>query len=246
VDECPEDAGLRGAPGKPFTTYISVECATSPSISCMTAHRPGSTNLNTQYYHHNVVYISNIITINTNILKIKHRGGASLPLLVTAMLWIHKATGGRKLAEYFSAISPFSKFKCIRLLWLSLSWQQRTTQLLSHSFPLPGGVGKRTRREKAKLMGWDDNSLTEWQREKKIATNNTDKKHIEHATLSPPNAPLAPEQQMPLLQPAPHLNTEHDATWYRTAHLIGCLGLPNQLLVKINPIPAEPRTLLQL
>jgi len=29
-----------------------------------------------------------------------------------------------------------------------------------------------------KLVGWDENSLTEWQREKKTTTSNTDKKHI--------------------------------------------------------------------
>jgi len=42
-------------------------------------------------------------------------------------------------------------------------------QLLSHSFPLHGGMGKRIRRKETgkNLMGWDANSLTEWQREKK-------------------------------------------------------------------------------
>jgi len=30
--------------------------------------------------------------------------------------------------------------------------------------------------KKQKLMGWDENSLTEWQREKKTTTNNTEKK----------------------------------------------------------------------
>ena len=43
----------------------------------------------------------------------------------------------------------------------------------------------------------------------------------------------------PLLQPAPHLNTEHDVTWYRMSRLIGCLGQPSQLLVRtpsqLNP-----------
>ena len=46
----------------------------------------------------------------------------------------------------------------------------------------------------------------------------------------------------PLLQAALHLNTEHDVTWCRISHLIGCLGQAIQLLVKINSIPAEPRT----
>ena len=42
-------------------------------------------------------------------------------------------------------------------------------------------------------MGWDENSLTEQQREKKATTNNTAKKHIQHAVFLPPNAQLAPE-----------------------------------------------------
>jgi len=42
-------------------------------------------------------------------------------------------------------------------------------------------------------VGWDENSLTEWQREKKTTINNTDKKHIRHAVFSPPDAQLAPE-----------------------------------------------------
>ena len=41
-------------------------------------------------------------------------------------------------------------------------------------------------------MGWDENSLTEWQREKKTIKS-TDKKHIENTMVSPPNAHLAPE-----------------------------------------------------
>jgi len=42
-------------------------------------------------------------------------------------------------------------------------------------------------------MGWDENSLTEWQREKTVTINNTDKKNIQHAVFSPPDAQLAPE-----------------------------------------------------
>jgi len=36
------------------------------------------------------------------------------------------------------------------VLWLCLNLQQRTMQLLSHSFPLPGGMGRRIRGEKGK------------------------------------------------------------------------------------------------
>jgi len=54
--------------------------------------------------------------------------------------------------------------------------------------------GEDNQKEKRqKLMGWDENSLTEWQKEKKPTINNTDKKHIQYAIFSPPNAQLAPE-----------------------------------------------------
>jgi len=78
------------------------------------------------------------------------------------------------------------------VLWFRLNLQQRTTQLLSHSFP-PDGMGRRIRRKKVKLVDWEENSLTGWQREKKTTINNTDKKHVQHAVFSPPEAQLAPE-----------------------------------------------------
>jgi len=47
---------------------------------------------------------------------------------------------------------------------------KRTTQLLSHSFPLPSGMGRRIgRKKRQKLVGRDKNSLTEWQKEKKTS-----------------------------------------------------------------------------
>jgi len=53
--------------------------------------------------------------------------------------------------------------------------------------------GEENRREKGKKpVGWGKNSLTEWQREKKII-NNTDNKHTKHAAFSPPDTQLAPE-----------------------------------------------------
>jgi len=65
---------------------------------------------------------------------------------------------------------------CTLLLLQIEAKPQRTTQLPSHSFPLPTGMGRRIRRKKRqKLMGWDENSITEWQREKKTTTNNTEK-----------------------------------------------------------------------
>jgi len=55
-------------------------------------------------------------------------------------------------------------------------------------------MGRRIRRKKRqKLVGWDENSLTEWQREKKTIITNTAKKQVQHAVFSPPDALLAPE-----------------------------------------------------
>jgi len=51
---------------------------------------------------------------------------------------------------------------------------KRTTQLLSHSFPLSGGMGRRIRRKEGKNSS-DENSLTEWQRQKKTTINAIDK-----------------------------------------------------------------------
>jgi len=56
------------------------------------------------------------------------------------------------------------------------------------------GWGGESEGKKAKKhMVWDEKSLTEWQREKKTASNNTDKKHLRHAVFSPPIAHLASE-----------------------------------------------------
>jgi len=62
---------------------------------------------------------------------------------------------------------------------------------LTHS-PSQVGWGGESEGKKAKTH-WEENSLTEWQREKKTTINNTDKKQIQHAVLSPPDAQLAPE-----------------------------------------------------
>jgi len=70
-------------------------------------------------------------------------------------------------------------------LWF---WPQFATKNLAVTLSSPGGMGRRIRRKKGKLVGCDKNSLTEWQRGKKITINNTDKKHIKHAVFSPPDA----------------------------------------------------------
>jgi len=49
-------------------------------------------------------------------------------------------------------------------------------------------MGRRIRRKKEKLVGCDENSSTEWQKEKKTVINNTDKKYIQHVVFSLPDA----------------------------------------------------------
>jgi len=96
-------------------------------------------------------------------------------------------------------INPDTVIKSV--LWFCLNLQQSTTQLLSPSSLVGwGGESEGTRQ---KLGGWGESSFTEWQREKKTATNTTGNKHTHHAGFSPPDAQLAPEEQKPLLQPAP-------------------------------------------
>jgi len=59
--------------------------------------------------------------------------------------------------------------------------------------PSPVGWGRESKGKMQKLLGCYENSLREWQREKKTTINNTDIKHIEHAVFSPPDIHLAPE-----------------------------------------------------
>jgi len=67
-----------------------------------------------------------------------------------------------------------------------------------HTYPLPPppslvGRGGESEGKRQKLMGWDENSLAEWQREKKTTINNANKKQIQHAVFSPPDTELAPK-----------------------------------------------------
>jgi len=68
--------------------------------------------------------------------------------------------------------------------------------------------GEQNQKQKAKLMGWDKNSLTEWEREKRITTIILIKRICSmqcshHLILS-----LFLSSKIPFLQPAPHLNTD--------------------------------------
>jgi len=60
--------------------------------------------------------------------------------------------------------------------------------LLSH----PRWHWEESRKEKAKLVGCNKNSLTEQQSENKN-NDNTNKKNIQHAMFLPPNAQLPPD-----------------------------------------------------
>jgi len=57
-----------------------------------------------------------------------------------------------------------------------------------------------------------------------------------------PDAQLAPEEQIPSLEPAPHFSTAHETAWYKISELIGWGGSASQLLGRVNPAPATPRT----
>jgi len=59
--------------------------------------------------------------------------------------------------------------------------------------PPPQWDGAENQKERRKLMGWDGNGFTEWQREMKTTINNTEKKQIQHVVFSPPDAQLAPK-----------------------------------------------------
>jgi len=80
----------------------------------------------------------------------------------------------------------YERYKAV--LWFCLHLQQRTRQLLSPASPV--GWGGESEGKRQKLTGWDENNLTEWQREKKTTVNHTDEKHVQHAVFSPPEAQL--------------------------------------------------------
>jgi len=63
-------------------------------------------------------------------------------------------------------------------------------------------MGRRIRRKRQKLMGWDK-QFNRIAKEEENNSKNTFKKNIQSAIFSPPNAHLVPGQQITLLQPAP-------------------------------------------
>ena len=71
-------------------------------------------------------------------------------------------------------------------------WATKNHAVALTLLPPPQRDREQNQKEKAKLVDWDENNLREWQGEKTI-TINTDKKNIQHAMFSPPNAWFAPE-----------------------------------------------------
>jgi len=69
--------------------------------------------------------------------------------------------------------------------------------------PSPVGCGGESEGKRQKFVGWNENSLTEWQREKKTAVNNTNKKHIQHVVFSPPNTQLLLSSKSPFFSQLP-------------------------------------------
>jgi len=82
----------------------------------------------------------------------------------------------------------------------------------SHS-SLPGATGRRIRRKRQKLVGWDKDNLTEQQRDKEATAIIMIKriyrvKFSHHLMLS-----LFPISKLSFAGQVPYLNTEHDVTW---------------------------------
>jgi len=73
-------------------------------------------------------------------------------------------------------------------------------------------------------MGWDKDSVTEQQREKKITTIILIKiiyrVQFSHCSM----LSSLPSSKKPSSDQLPHLNMEHDITWYQTALFIGSFG----------------------
>jgi len=90
--------------------------------------------------------------------------------------------------------------------------QQRTTRWPYHPFPRQGG--EENRKEKAKLAGWDKDSLTEQQRENRTTTRILTKGiHKVQCSHCPMLSSLL-NKELPFPSQLPHVNTEHNATWY--------------------------------
>jgi len=115
-------------------------------------------------------------------------------------------------------------------------------------------VRRRIERNRQKLVGRDKGSLTEQQTKGTGTTmilirriHNTNSRNRQSHSHHPP--PLrAPEPQLSSRRLLPPTGTQHDGTWYGIPCSVwpggvsppGCV--PSWMLVKINPVLAEPRT----
>jgi len=107
-----------------------------------------------------------------------------------------------------------------------------------------------------KLVGQDKGSLREQQKKGTVTTTiQIRRKHDKTDCRTDPLsrtglAPRAPEPQVSSCRTAPPTRTQHDSTWYGISGSVwpgwgwatppGCA--PSWILVKINPVLAEPRT----
>jgi len=120
--------------------------------------------------------------------------------------------------------------------------------------PSPQWGGEENGKKKGKLVGRDKGSLKEQQTKRTVATiiligritQNKQRKCTEQ--LSPSDALCAPELRFPSTWAAPPPRTQHDCTWYPIPCFVspvwvsGTCCVPSQLMVKINPTVAGPRT----
>jgi len=116
--------------------------------------------------------------------------------------------------------------------------------------PPPAGVRRRIERIRQKLVGWDKGSLTEQQTKGTLTTTIQIRRiHNTNSRTEPLSLPATAAQlRESSHNPVPLTGTQHDGTWYRTPCSVwpgwvsppGCV--PSWLLVKINPVLAEPRT----
>ena len=121
--------------------------------------------------------------------------------------------------------------------------------------PPPAGVRRRMERNRQKLVGRDKGSLREQQTEGTATTTilirrKHDKLHDPQSRSLDRTSARAPEPRVSSRRAAPPPGTPHDGTWYGIPSSVwpgwgwvsppGCA--PSWILVKINPVLAEPRT----
>jgi len=117
----------------------------------------------------------------------------------------------------------------------------------------PTGMWRRMERQRQKFMGQDKGSLTEQQKKRMVTTilrrriykTNSEMYRATLTAQCPAHSQAA--SHFPPASSSP--GTQHDVTWYRIPYSVwpgwvsqsGCV--PSRLLVKINPVLAEHRTL---